>query len=84
MYVKNIDDDITDDELREYFSQCGTITSVKLMLDEKGMNKGFGFVCFSTPEEAIKAVNTFHGEDVYAGVQIEWNIILARHLKICM
>ncbi|XP_022859246.1 polyadenylate-binding protein 7-like [Olea europaea var. sylvestris] len=61
VYVKNIDDDITDDELREYFSQCGTITSVKLMLDEKGMNKGFGFVCFSTPEEAIKAVNTFHG-----------------------
>ncbi|KAL2481321.1 Polyadenylate-binding protein 7 [Abeliophyllum distichum] len=61
VYVKNIDDDVTDDELRDHFSQCGTITSVKLMRDDKGMSKGFGFVCFSTPEEAIKAVNTFHG-----------------------
>uniref|UniRef100_A0A5B7AK56 Polyadenylate-binding protein n=1 Tax=Davidia involucrata TaxID=16924 RepID=A0A5B7AK56_DAVIN len=61
IYVKNIDDDVTDDDLREHFSQCGTITSAKLMRDDKGISKGFGFVCFSTPEEANKAVNTFHG-----------------------
>ncbi|XP_073286330.1 polyadenylate-binding protein 7-like [Primulina huaijiensis] len=61
VYVKNIDDGVTDDELREYFSHCGTITSVKLMRDDKGVSKGFGFVCFSTPEEANKAVNSFHG-----------------------
>ncbi|XP_059646780.1 polyadenylate-binding protein 7-like [Cornus florida] len=61
IYVKNIDDAVTDDELREHFSQCGTITSAKLMLDDKGVSKGFGFVCFSTPEEANEAVNTFHG-----------------------
>ncbi|CAN1275868.1 Polyadenylate-binding protein 7 [Linum perenne] len=61
VYVKNIDDDVTDEELREHFSQCGTITSSKLMRDEKGISKGFGFVCFSNPEEANKAVNTFHG-----------------------
>ncbi|XP_041024919.1 polyadenylate-binding protein 7 [Juglans microcarpa x Juglans regia] len=61
VYVKNIDDDVTDEELREHFSQCGTITSAKLMRDDKGINKGFGFVCFSTPEEANKAVSRFHG-----------------------
>ncbi|XP_016468645.1 polyadenylate-binding protein 7-like [Nicotiana tabacum] len=61
VYVKNIDGDVTDNELRELFSQCGNITSAKLMLDEKGVSKGFGFVCFSTPEEANKAVNSFHG-----------------------
>ncbi|KAH6797642.1 binding protein 7 [Perilla frutescens var. hirtella] len=61
VYVKNIDDDITDDELRLHFSQCGTITSAKIMRDDKGVGKGFGFVCFSTPEEANKAVYTFHG-----------------------
>ncbi|KAI3447525.1 hypothetical protein Pfo_004190 [Paulownia fortunei] len=61
VYVKNIDDDITDDELREHFSQCGTITSARIMQDDKGVSKGFGFVCFSTPQEAIKAVYTFHG-----------------------
>ncbi|XP_055811583.1 polyadenylate-binding protein 7-like [Solanum dulcamara] len=61
VYVKNIDGDVKDHELRELFSQCGKITSAKLMLDEKGVSRGFGFVCFSTPEEANKAVNTFHG-----------------------
>ncbi|KAK4392127.1 Polyadenylate-binding protein 7 [Sesamum angolense] len=61
VYVKNIDDDVSDDELREHFSQCGTITSAKIMRDDKGVSKGFGFVCFSIPEEANKAVYTFHG-----------------------
>lgn len=63
--MKNIDDDVTDEELREHFSQCGTITSAKLMRDDKGRSKGFGFVCFSMPEEAAKAVNTFHGENLF-------------------
>ncbi|CDP15322.1 unnamed protein product [Coffea canephora] len=61
VYVKNIDDAVTDEELREHFSSCGTITSAKLMRDDKGISKGFGFVCFSNPEEAFNAVNTFHG-----------------------
>ncbi|MED6156692.1 hypothetical protein PIB30_016627 [Stylosanthes scabra] len=61
VYVKNIDDNVSDDELRDHFSACGTITSAKIMRDDKGTSKGFGFVCFSTPEEANKAVNTFHG-----------------------
>lgn len=65
MYVKNIDDDITDDELKEYFSKCGSITSVKIMRDDKGLSKGFGFVCFSAPEEANLAVYSSHGEYVY-------------------
>ncbi|KAF5185261.1 Polyadenylate-binding protein [Thalictrum thalictroides] len=61
LYVKNLDDEVDADELRELFSQCGTITSIKLMHDEKGVSKGFGFVCFSTPEEANKAVSILHG-----------------------
>lgn len=61
VYVKNIDDEISDDELRLHFSQCGTITSAKIMRDDKGLSRGYGFVCFSTPEEANKAVYTFHG-----------------------
>ncbi|KAG7643343.1 RNA recognition motif domain [Arabidopsis suecica] len=62
IYVKNVNVAVTEEELRKHFSQCGTITSTKLMCDEKGKSKGFGFVCFSTPEEAIDAVKTFHGQ----------------------
>ncbi|PWA40157.1 reverse transcriptase domain, Reverse transcriptase zinc-binding domain protein [Artemisia annua] len=61
VYVKNIDDEVTENELQECFSQCGTITSAKLMVNEKGISNGLGFVCFSTPDEATKAMNTFNG-----------------------
>lgn len=56
LYVKNLDDCIDDERLQKEFSAFGTITSFKVMTDEKGISKGFGFVCFSTPEEATKAV----------------------------
>jgi len=62
LYVKNIDDGVSEKELRDLFSSCGTITSVKVMRNDKGISKGFGFVCFSNPEEANKAVSTFYGE----------------------
>ncbi|CCG82456.1 Polyadenylate-binding protein [Taphrina deformans PYCC 5710] len=56
LFVKNLDDEIDDEKLREEFSAFGGITSAKVMCDEAGKSKGFGFVCFSSPEEATKAV----------------------------
>merc|ERR1719309_1061550 len=55
LYVKNLDDSITDERLLQEFAPYGTITSAKVM-SEEGRSKGFGFVCFSAPEEATKAV----------------------------
>jgi len=63
VYVKNLDDSITDEQLSELFSKYGTITSAKVMKDANGTNsKGFGFVCFSTPEEATKCIEELHGK----------------------
>lgn len=61
VYVKNIDDKVDDEELQKLFGKYGTITSSKIMLDEKGLSRGFGFVCFSTPEEANKAIAELSG-----------------------
>ena len=55
LYIKNLDDKIDDKKLFELFSQYGNIISSKVMKDENNLSKGFGFVCFSTPEEAQKA-----------------------------
>lgn len=64
--MKNLDDQIDDERLRREFSGYGTITSAKVMNDETGRSKGFGFVCFSQPEEATKAVTEMNGKLVGA------------------
>ncbi|RCK61064.1 Polyadenylate-binding protein, cytoplasmic and nuclear [Candida viswanathii] len=56
LFVKNLDDSIDSERLEEEFKPFGTITSAKVMVDDAGKSKGFGFVCFTTPEEATKAI----------------------------
>ena len=74
LFVKNIADEVDDEALRERFSDYGTITSAKIMTDpETGKSKGFGFVCFSTPDEATKAVSEmnaqlFQGKPLYVAL----------------
>ncbi|CAF3327408.1 unnamed protein product [Rotaria sp. Silwood1] len=63
LYIKNLDDTIDDERLRKEFAKFGTITSAKIM-SENGRSKGFGFVCFSAPDEATKAVTEMNGSIV--------------------
>jgi polyadenylate-binding protein len=62
LYVKNMDDEWDDDRLRQEFDFAGTITSAKVMRDDKGVSRGFGFVCFSSPDEATRAVQEMNGK----------------------
>ena len=74
LFVKNIADEVDDEALRERFGDYGAITSAKVMTDpETGKSKGFGFVCFSNPDEATKAVSEmnqqlFHGKPLYVAL----------------
>ncbi|XP_052149767.1 polyadenylate-binding protein 7 [Oryza glaberrima] len=73
VYIKNINDEVGDDALRERFNEFGNITSAKIMRDEKGISKGFGFVCYNTPEEAKCAVSNmrgvmFYGKPLYVAI----------------
>ena len=50
--------------LSQAFAPYGGITSAKVMADDKGVSKGFGFVCFTSPEEATKALTEMNGRIV--------------------
>ena len=65
LYVGNLPFSATDDSLRDLFSQAGTVTDVMIALDRQtGRSRGFGFVTFSTDEEAAAAIEKFHGSDM--------------------
>jgi len=73
LYVKNLDEDTDDDALRAMFETFGTISSVKSMMDDKNKCKGFGFVSFTSPDDATKAVTEMHlkvvkGKPLYVGL----------------
>jgi len=57
VYVKNLSDQIDDAKLREEFAKFGAITSARVMVEATtNKSRGFGFVCFTSQEEATKAV----------------------------
>jgi len=56
VYIKNLEDEVNEERLKKEFSLFGAIKSARIMVDEKNNSKGFGFVCYSTPEEAQRAI----------------------------
>ena len=61
LYVGNLSYSITEESLRETFSECGTIGSVKLITDrETGRSKGFAFVEYADENDAQTAIEKFN------------------------
>lgn len=59
LYVGNITYGISDDQLKDLFSQVGNVTYSRIIKRPDGKSKGFGFVEMSTEEEAQKAIEKF-------------------------
>ncbi|KAK6925785.1 RNA recognition motif domain [Dillenia turbinata] len=53
--------DIDDKALQELFNSYEHLTSTKVMWYAYGVSKGIGFVFFSSPKEAKKALEALHG-----------------------
>ncbi|RLM48741.1 hypothetical protein C2845_PMPSC004508 [Panicum miliaceum] len=64
LYLKNIDDSISNEELKKLFEEFGEITSCTVMVDSKGRSKGSGFVSFTTAEAGHSAINGMNGKMV--------------------
>lgn len=65
LYVGNLPYSVRDAELEQIFSEFGTVSSASVLL-ERGTtrSKGFGFVQMGTKEEAQKAIEGMHGQEV--------------------
>lgn len=57
LYVKNLTPDIDDKKLHQMFSKFGEISSSKVMTDQNGRSRLFGFVAFKTKEDATRAMH---------------------------
>ena len=63
LYVGNLAYSVRDESLQQAFSQYGSVTSAKVMMDrETGRSKGFGFVEMGTDAEAQAAINGMNGQ----------------------
>ncbi len=64
LYVGNLSYSTGENELRELFSQHGTVSSVAVITDrDSGRSKGFGFVEFANDAEAQAAISALNGKD---------------------
>lgn len=64
LYVGGLPYSTTEDELRDAFSQAGSVASASIIMDRmSGRSKGFGFVEMSNDEDAQKAIELWNGKD---------------------
>ena len=64
IYVGNLASDVSEEDLKNLFSEYGNITSVKVIKDMySGTSKGFGFIELSNQTEAQKAITELNGKD---------------------
>ncbi|MCX7919204.1 MAG: RNA-binding protein [bacterium] len=63
LFVGSLSFSVNEDKLRDFFSQVGTVNSVKIITDRYTHEpRGFGFVDMSTEEEAQDAISQLNGQ----------------------
>jgi cold-inducible RNA-binding protein len=78
LFVGNLSYQTMENDLQDYFSQAGIVTSVNLMMDKMtGKSRGFAFVEFANQDEANKAIEQFHNKD-FQGRALTVNIARPR------
>jgi len=65
LYVGNLSYSVTEEDLKEAFSEFGELESVNIIKDKySGQSKGFGFVEMPDNAEADKAIKALNGNDL--------------------
>jgi cold-inducible RNA-binding protein len=64
LYVGGVSYNTSEDALKDYFSQAGTVESATIITDKiSGRSKGFGFVEMANDEDADKAIEMFNAKE---------------------
>ena len=64
LFVANLAYSVSEDALRDLFSPCGEVLSVKIVTDTfTGRSKGFGFVEMATAEAANAAIQALNNKE---------------------
>ncbi|KAJ1311240.1 hypothetical protein OPQ81_009739 [Rhizoctonia solani] len=61
LFCKNLDPEIDSNKLFTHFKPYGQIVSARVMRNDAGQSRGFGFVSFQTPEQASAALQAMNG-----------------------
>ncbi|KAK8662116.1 hypothetical protein V6N13_091704 [Hibiscus sabdariffa] len=65
VHVGNLPWGVDELALETLFSEQGKVVEAKVVYDKKsGRSRGFGFVTYSSPEEADSAIKTFDGVEL--------------------
>lgn len=69
LFVSGIASRMQEDELQQIFSKFGTVTHVRIMREPvTKASRGFGFLSFSTVEEATSAIDNLNSQEFYGRV----------------
>jgi RNA recognition motif-containing protein len=65
LYVGNLPWKMTEEDLKNTFAGVGTVEDVKIIIDrETQRSRGFGFVTMASEEDAGKAIERLHDQEV--------------------
>lgn len=74
--MKNLEKEVTQQQLYSLFETCGEIQSCKLEIYPDGASRGFAYVQYAKEEEADQAIEKLNGHELL-GKKIE----VSRHEK---
>lgn len=65
LYVGNLDEKVTAEQIKELFLQAGKVIKTIVVTDKyTGKSRGFGFVEMNNSKEAEKAIKMLNGEEL--------------------
>ncbi len=64
LYVGDLAPDVTEEDLRQLFSEVGTVESISLMRRSSATSQGFAFIEMASPESARDAIRRFNGHEL--------------------